>query len=408
MSKLEEFRRLFIEAVLSEDLFVESATGQAKQFGINIPDEFNRLVSLDPTFDSDKDNGVFISWIFKLYNKFKANEKAEKKYQKAVEYHKEHPEAALPPKPEQLSQDKLEDFEKIKGYLNTLKDRVNLKTFDMNQFKSVADLASYVRGIEEKDIPVNEKAEKSYKVFRAAIDDGLEVVYDGPNFIIGVPTVYKASEHFKKPVTDWCTAYPKMYDRYLKEYGGKYYIHLNKHTGDLYQAHYESDQFKDASDNEIDKKEFIEKYSELKAFYDKIWNMNNATWWVLHNIKPTEEMKLAAVKSEVDVIQYIENPSEEVQLAAVTYWGSAIEYIDNPSEKVQLAAVKLDGYAIEYIKNPSEEVQLAAVKQNGNAIEYIENPSEKVQLAAVTDWGRAIKYIKNPYPSVIEYVNKHK
>ncbi len=436
------FRKQYIQFLKESVLntLVETASTKAPQYKINTPEEFNMLVSLDPTYNSSKDDGSFINWIFGLYRQFKTDDQNEKKYQKAVEYQKEHPGAALPSKPQPLSQDKIEDFEKIKDLLDILKDRVNLKTFDMNQFKSVADLATYVRNIKNKDIPVDKKAEESYKVFRAAIDDGLEVVYDGPNFVIGVPTTYEASSHFKKPVTDWCTAYPEMYDRYLKEYGGKYYIHLNKHTGDLYQAHYESDQFKDASDNEIDKREFIEKYPELKNFYDKIWNMNRANWWVLHNRKPTEKVQLAAVKrngyaieyiqnpseavqfeavnNTINALQYIKNPSEKVQLAAVKHYGRAIElienpsetvqlatvrnwrgaicYIQNPTEKVKIAAVKSDVEAIRFIQNPSEAIQLAAVTENGEAIKYIENPSEKVQLAAVKSNGNAIQYIQNP------------
>ena len=61
-----------------------------------------------------------------------------------------------------------------------------------------------------------------------------------------------------------------------------------------------------------------------------------------------------------------------------------IRYIEKPSEEVKLAAVKENREAIKYIENPSEEVQLAAVKENRMAIEYIENPSEEV-----------IKYVKS-------------
>lgn len=442
MNNLYKLKKAFVEAVL-EKLLIENATGQAKQFGINIPEEFNMLVSLDPTYDSSKDDGVFINWIFKLYNRFKANEKAEKKYQKAVEYKKEHPEAALPPKPEQLSQDKLEDFEKIKDLLNTLKDRVNLKTFDTNQFKSVADLAAYVRGIEEKDIPVDKKAEDKYKVFRAAVDDGLVVVYNGPNFIIGVPTTYEASSHFKKPITNWCTAYPEMYDRYLQEYGGKYYIHLNKHTGDLYQLHYESDQFKDASDREIDKIEFIKQYPELKAFYNKLIDgiqiedkdfqivINNKImeddpfWWLLfdkhvpsdkknivnalENLNDaSEDLQIKVVTKHPELIKNINNPSEKVQLAVVKKDDWALRYLNNPSEAAQIAAVQqVGGRSLQHIKNPSERVQLAAVTKNGEAIKFINNPSEKVQLAAVKNDPEAIEYIENPSEELLQYAIQH-
>ena len=378
----------------------ETASSKAPQYKVTSPEEFEMLVSQDPTYDPSVDDGKFIDWIFSLWRNYKTDKKNEEKYERAVAYKHEHPEAQLPPKPTKLSQDKLEDFEKIRNFLLVLKDNIKLIKGNMSQFKSISDLASFVRGIREKDISVDEKAKDNYKVFREAMNDGLEVVYNGPNFIIGVPTTYEASSYFKKPVTDWCTAYPDMYDRYLQGYGGKYYIHLNKHTGDLYQLHYNSDQFKDASDREIDKLEFISVYPELKDFYDKILSMNNYQWWVLHNRQPTEEEQLTAVKQNGYAIEYIKNPSEEIQLAAVKQNGYAIEYIKNPSEEVQLAAVKQDGTAIKYIKNPSEKVQLDAVNNDGVAIEYIKNPSEEVQLAAVKQSEWAIKYIKNPSEKV--------
>ena len=61
-----------------------------------------------------------------------------------------------------------------------------------------------------------------------------------------------------------------MYKRYLSVHGGKYYIHLNKNTGELYQLHAESNQFKDASDKEINRDEFAKENPQLKSFYDKI------------------------------------------------------------------------------------------------------------------------------------------
>ena len=378
------------------EYLVEGASAKAPQYKVTSPEEFEMLVAQDPTYDSAKDDGKFIDWIFSLWRNYKTDKKNEEKYERAVAYKHEHPEAQLPPKPTKLSQDKLEDFEKIRNFLLVLKDNIKLIKGNMSQFKSVADLASFIREIKEKDISVDERAMKNYKVFREAMNDGMEVVYNGPNFIIGVPTTYEASSHFKAPVTNWCTAYPDMYDEYLKKYGGKYYIHLNKHTGDLYQLHYNSDQFKDASDREINKIEFVSKYPELKDFYDKILPMNNYQWWKLHNRQPTEEEQLAAVKQDGTAIEYIKNPTEEVQLAAVKQDGTAIEYIKNPSEEVQLAAVNNDGWAIYYIKNPSEDVQLDAVKQNGYAIQFIKNPSEEVQLAAIKQNARAIEHIKNP------------
>ena len=400
------------------EYLIEGASAKAPQYKINSPEEFEMLVSQDPTYDSSKDDGKFIDWIFSLWRNYKTDKKNEEKYNRALAYKQEHPDAQLPSKPKRLSQDKADDFQKIRDYLEVLSKNLKDLKGNMGQFKSIAELASFVNKIRDRNVTVDEKAQKNFKIFREAMADGLEIVYNGPNFIIGVPTTYESSSHFKKPITEWCTAYPDMYDLYLKK-GGIYYIHLNKHTGELYQAHYESDQFKDRNDKEINKEKFISKYPELKSFYDKIWDMNNYEWWILHDRKPTNKeldfiisqdpQRINYMDSNLQVyivhkngllIKYLKKPTEVMKLAAVKQDGRAIKYIENPSEELQLAAVKQDGRAIKYIENPNKEVQLVAFNNNYSAIEYIENPTEDMKHKAVKEDGYLIRFIKNPSEEV--------
>mgnify|MGYP005924138799 CR=1 FL=1 len=442
-----------IELNESDKILLTEGISELKRQYPNISDnDYQQLIQMDPTYSGGNEIGKFGRWILDLYNLFVKDRLAEEKYEKAKAYVAQHPEAKMPPAPVQKSVDKIEDFQKLPDLLSKFSKLAKDIKQPITNFKSVADLASAVRSASEKDISVDEKAEANYKIFREAMSDGLKVVYQDNDWVIGIPETYEASSHFKKPVTDWCTAYPDMYEKYLNEFGGKYYIHLNKHTGDLYQLHAESNQFKDASDKEIDCDEFAKENSQLKSFYDKIIPMEYYKFWSLHNKLPTEaeqlaavrkngyvikiikkqseQIQLAAVKQNGYAIKYIDNPSEEVQLAAVRKYGYAINYIKNPSEEVQLAAVERNGYAIQYIKNPSEQVQIAAVKQDGWNFQYIENPSEQVQLAAVKQDAEAIQYIKNPservqlaavkqdtiaidyienpYPSVIKYVEEHR
>ena len=441
-----------IELNESEQILLTEGIAELKRQYPNISDnDYQQLIRMDPTYGGGNEIGKFGRWILDLYNLFVKDRLAEEKYKQAKEYVTQNPEAKMPPAPVQKSVDKIEDFQKLPDLLSKFVKLAKDIKQPITNFKSVSDLASAIRTSEEKDISVDEKAQANYKIFRDAISDGLKVVYQDNDWVIGVPETYEASSHFKDPVTDWCTAYPDMYERYIKEFGGKYYIHLNKHTGELYQLHAESGQFKDASDKEIDCGEFAKENPQLKAFYDKIIPMKYYQFWSLHSKLPTEAEQLAAVEQNGFAIQYIKNPSEQmqlaavkqdgwairyinspseqvqlaavrqnswairyinspseqVQLAAVEHAGQAIQYIDNPSERVQLVAAKKDGYAIDYIKNPSERVQLAAVEQKGNSIQCIKNPSEQVQLAAVRQNEDAIEYIKNPYPSVIKYVKEH-
>ena len=385
-----------IELDESEQILLTEGIAELKRQYPNISDnDYQQLIQMDPTYKGGNEIGKFGRWILDLYNLFVKDRLAEEKYEQAKEYVAQHPEAKMPPAPIQKSIDKIEDFQKLPDLLSKFVKLAKDIKQPINSFKSVSDLASAVRSASEKDISVDEKAQANYEVFREAMTDGLKVVYQDNDWVIGIPETYEASSHFKDPVTNWCTAYPDMYEEYLNEFGGKYYIHLNKHTGELYQLHVESNQFKYASDKEIDRGEFAEENPHLKSFYDKIIPMSYYRFWQLHNKIPTEAEQLAAVEQNGWAIEYIHNPSEEVQLAAVEHAGQAIRYIKNPSEKVQLAAVKQDSTAIRYIKNPNEQVQLAAVKQDGWHIQYFKNPSEQVQLAAVKQDGTAIRYIKN-------------
>ena len=402
MNLYEELLNLAgIELDEAERVMLTEGIAELKRQYPNISDnDYQQLIRMDPTYGGGNEIGKFGRWILDLYNLFVKDRLAEEKYEKAKAYVAQHPEAKMPPAPVQKSIDKIEDFQKLPGLLSKFVKLAKDIKQPINSFKSVADLASAIRTSEEKDISVDEKAQANYKIFRDAISDGLKVVYQDNDWVIGVPETYEASSHFKEPVTNWCTAYPDMYERYISKFGGKYYIHLNKHTGDLYQMHFESDQFKDASDREIDRDEFAKENPQLKAFYDKIIPMKYYQFWPLHSKAPTEAEQLAAVEQNGYAIRYIEKPSEQLQLVAVKQDGLAIGFINNPSEQVQLAAVRQNGFAIEDINNPSEEVQLAAVRQNGLAIEDIKTPSEQVKLAAVEENGWAIQYIDNPSEQV--------
>ena len=390
-----------IELDEAEQILLTEGIAELKRQYPNISDnDYQQLIRMDPTYKGGNEIGKFGRWILDLYNLFVKDRLAEEKYEQAKEYVAQNPEAKMPPAPVQKSIDKIEDFQKLPDLLSKFVKLAKDIKKPINSFKSVSDLASAVRSASEKDISVDEKAQANYKVFREAMYDGLKVVYQDNDWVIGIPETYESSSHFKEPVTNWCTAYPDMYERYMEGYGGNYYIHLNKHTGELYQLHAESNQFKDASDKEIDRGEFAEENPHLKSFYDKIIPMSYYRFWQLHTKMPTEAEQLATVKKDGYAIKYIKNPSEQVQLAAVSQVGYAVSYIKNPSEKVQLAAVKQDSTAIRYIKNPNEQVQLAAVKQDGWHIQYFKNPSEQVQLAAVKQDGTAIRYIKNPSEQV--------
>jgi hypothetical protein len=138
---------------------------------------------------------------------------------------------------------------------------------------------------------------------------------------------------------------------------GPLYIVLIKPENARYQFHWESNQFMDEKDQDINPNQLADKYPVLWKIFQPIAEKNKS---LVLNQNPSLKVQLAAVKQDGQAIQFIQNPSEQVQMAAVSEYGWAIVYIKNPSEQVQMAAVKQDGQAIEHIKNPSPQVQMAA------------------------------------------------
>ncbi len=261
-----------------------------------------------------------------------------------------------------------------------------IKKRDINQLKDLSELENILDNYTEKQVVSNKEASNSeeqnfYKTKQATLlynDDEVKVV---------VPHTEDASCFFGIN-TKWCTASKanNKFNSYNKT--GLLYIILIKKENKRFQFHFKSGSFMDETDSAINPQELANQYPILWKIFTPISIKNNSIVLIKN---PSEEMKLAAVKNDVENIKYIKNPSEEMKLAAVKQDGYAIIFIKNPSEEMQLLAVRQNGYAIKYIKNPSEEVQLAAVRQHGYAVEFIKNPSEEVQLAAVRQKAKWIR-----------------
>ena len=352
-----------IELDESEQIMLTEGVAELKRQYPNISDnDYQQLIRMDPTYGGGNEIGKFGRWILDLYNLFVKDRLAEEKYEKVKVYVTQHPEANLPPAPVQKSIDKIEDFQKLPDLLTKfLRAEKDIKK-PIISFKSVADLASAVRASEEKDITVDEKAQANYQVFRDAISDGLKVVYQDNDWVIGIPETYESSAHFKKPVTDWCTAYPERYSYYMEENGGKYYIHLNKHTGDLYQMHFESGQFKDASDAEIDKYTFINAYPNLKRFYTKL--LFKPGYMEMENFK-----KYPSFTALIDIP---ENPKEQYRIVSENP-----EFIGQAAPEVAKELLSNDFTLLRYLtgNNPHfmEFVQLAfdAAEESSSGVKSI-------------------------------------
>lgn len=110
-----------------------------------------------------------------------------------------------------------------------------------------------------------------------------DIVFNEDNWVIAVPNTYEADCKLGEN-TRWCTAGGRSsfadgryyYDRYLSDSGGKYYVNFDMSEGESrygkdypftrYQFHFESNQFMDSDDDEVELSE-IGMPKSAKEFY---------------------------------------------------------------------------------------------------------------------------------------------
>jgi hypothetical protein len=172
----------------------------------------------------------------------------------------------------------MEDLYKLhsedgKGYIDIFKRARERRMLpagtDMGKFKSISELEAFINTLDVNEILGITKGELSRNI-RSAKDD-IEVLYEDSEWMVLIPKTYEASCHWGSG-TEWCTATrndPEHYEAYIED--GPLYININKITGDKYQFHFETDSFKDASDEEINKPVFetIDASEGLIEFYKK-------------------------------------------------------------------------------------------------------------------------------------------
>lgn len=131
------------------------------------------------------------------------------------------------------------------------------------------------------------------------------------------------------------------------------------------------------------------------------------------------EAQLISVRKNPYSIKDINNPSEKVQLKAV-YSASQkgwrvhnciLKYIDKPTENVILAAVRSNAENIKYVKDPSPELQLVALKACLHSFRWIDNLTIENQQYVIDvimkgnrkDIKAQVKDILDKYPGNYRY-----
>ena len=166
----------------------------------------------------------------------------------------------------------VEDLYKLKnnngdGYLDIFlraKERRMLTGIqgDLFKYKSIAALGEFVSTLDVEEILGRTKGEQSSDVNSAATD--IEIPYEDDEWKVIIPKSYDASCYWGNG-TRWCTA-TREDDRWYETYSsqGPLYILIDKQTKEKYQFHFESEQYMDKMDREID-----------FPFADEIPNWNN-------------------------------------------------------------------------------------------------------------------------------------
>ena len=223
---------------LIESYLVEDIAAVKKQYS-HVPEEdFDRIIRLDPTFDENRDSvGKYGKWLLGLYKK-------------------DNP----------LNSD-IDISKMLSLYDATVKDRAKKIEKDTGKFRSLSDMETAIENAGEAELSDRQKLRQ-----RQANKD-YDLVFENDDWAIFVPNTWEADVNLGKG-TSWCTADSreefgkKYYDNYLS-HGGKYYVIMNKHDkSEKYQFHFETEQFMDKHDDEIDVGEFCNE-NGLSEFFEK-------------------------------------------------------------------------------------------------------------------------------------------
>jgi len=147
--------------------------------------------------------------------------------------------------------DNLETFERVKA---------RLPVKDINAYKTPGALHDAVAPFMELAPVESNRAEERRIDRRMHQDDHAEILYNDVDYKVLTPLSPEAARHFGRN-TQWCTTQTHMYDHYTQN--GPLIIILEKKTNRRWQFHFDSQQFMDERDNQIDLKTFCAQHPKI-------------------------------------------------------------------------------------------------------------------------------------------------
>ena len=311
---------------------------------------FNMLLKLDPTYTGGDNKGAYSQWIMDLYKRIKKQGTT------------------------QLRRFVDEDLYKVTNYLAEFDEKKKfLKNKDINQFKTLPDLAQALEEVGEGELSHRQEVRQRQKDRKNAdLGKEAELVYEDSKWEVWVPKTYAASCKLGQG-SSWCTASTESdnyYRHYLDMYGGEYYIIINKDDEDeKYQLHFESGQFMDKYDRPIELSEFLKENEELyQLFKPKIKEMLAELFdWDYVDV---DKSQLASEVSSRDMTKSF--------LMDVMHGDVWDYFIDYTSETPQFA----------YVKDEIDEKNKSTILQIGkrDTLEECYEENEDIQDAVDRAW----------------------
>ena len=231
------------------------------------------------------------------------------------------------------------------------KEKKNLKNKDIMTYKSLEDLDNALNDEESyQDQTDRQKLRKTQDAVRKSdLSKDAEKVHEDSDWEVWIPHTYEASCKLGRG-SHWCTASTEddyYYNYYKNDFGGEYYININKHNPDeKYQFHFESGQFMDASDRSIDMADFLNENQGLKKFYGDKFLAEIKDYITSHmdgNTIKLDMRKFSDIYDELSYRDSISSDSIEAILSNDTFewfldtnlsWNDAVSgYVDAISEE---------------------------------------------------------------------------
>jgi hypothetical protein len=282
------------------------------------------------------------------------------------------------------------------------------KLSDINQIKSFEHLYQALNVIQSYIDKVEEKEQMQ------SVEKEADKIYTSENYYIIVPKTKEASCAYGKG-TRWCTA-AKNYN-YFERYSsdGPLYIIIDRKKNEKYQFHFQSNQYMNADDSQVNVKEFFDEHNEIKEFIiDLAIKNDNTTFAIAHspdtvikNMELMEESKRKDICKKSAYISFrygLKNPEyvnsvqdlfvfmpDEIQINTDMEWSDMYMFIGSSRRggERDFALEILKGFfdAHDYVNNSYDERMLDWVNPvNADfIIKYAKSQNSESDIESISD-----------------------